>query len=152
MSGFESDKPTPVAAPLLGDTRLTMIGNLARSLQQELSDIGPRVVAMLNQAFLADPAAIHALMCNRVPCNEQLADDPYVIVDCSGVVGIEQPHVGALGLINGVLLALDQPDVVALVFTDVLVDAVEGRRQFLGFKLIPRNDDFYASKTSGEIS
>ncbi len=62
-------------------------------------------VDVLNRAFESDPSAIHALMCNRVPCNGTLAGDPTIQV---GIAPVEGPNyiVGTLGLING-LLGLD---------------------------------------------
>jgi len=66
-----------------------------------------KVIAMLNEAYRRDPLAMHALMMNRVPCSDQLADDPCVVVDTPGIAYGEPVHlVGALGLINGVLNAL----------------------------------------------
>lgn len=36
---------------------------------------------MLTAAYLKDPAAMHALLTNRVPCNQPLADDDFVVVE-----------------------------------------------------------------------
>jgi len=54
------------------------------------------VLERLNTAFKADPAALHALICNRVPCNEALADHSTFTVD----TGMYGHNAGALGLIN----------------------------------------------------
>ncbi len=87
------------------------------------------VVDLLNNAFKSDPSAIHSLMVNRVPCNEQLVDDPFIVVDKPPVLTGEYFQVGALGLINGVLGCLGMPRV-ALTYGEK--DA-EGRSKILGF-------------------
>lgn len=64
-------------------------------------------VRVLNEAFVADPVAIHALQCVRIPCSNALADHPTVIVDNARHAGRpEQSTVGLLGLLNGVLEAM----------------------------------------------
>lgn len=63
-------------------------------------------VSVLNSAYAADPAAIHALICNRVPCNLALADHPTIPVETNRVATGETFSVGALGLVNGVLEAI----------------------------------------------
>lgn len=85
---------------------------------------------VLNMAFKADPNAMHALICNRVPCNRSLADDPFVQVDESPVLPDGNFQVGALGLVNAVLAANDLPRVAAK-FSDEKDS--EGRAKFLGF-------------------
>lgn len=62
-------------------------------------------VRALNDAFAADPAAMHAMMCNRVPCNQALADHPSVVVTELPMLKAAAPQyaITALGLINGVL-------------------------------------------------
>jgi hypothetical protein len=69
-------------------------------------------VAALNEAFARDPQAMHALLTNRIPCNRDLADDPFVVVEVNRVLDDAQT-VGALGLVNGVLSATGQPLVAA---------------------------------------
>jgi hypothetical protein len=93
-------------------------------------------VDTLNSAFLADPNAMHALVCNRVPCNQQLADHPTVVVDENRTLGADGcATVGALGLLNGVLVAIGLPLVVAK-FVEADEDWQEiygARRRFAGF-------------------
>lgn len=62
-------------------------------------------VRALNDAFAADPAAIHSLLCNRVPCNQALADHPSVPVTTLPMLKAPNPQyaITALGLINGVI-------------------------------------------------
>lgn len=84
----------------------------------------------MNRAFTSDPDAIHALMVNRVPCNQKLADDPTVVVDKS-MVNPNGWSVGVVGLINGILGDLGLP-LLASKWSDE-VDA-EGRHTLLGFQ------------------
>ncbi len=86
-------------------------------------------VEALNIAFKADPNAIHSLICNRVPCNQFLADDKYVQVEAPPVLADGNFQVGALGLINAVLAANGLP-LVAVKFSDKDTD---GRSKILGF-------------------
>jgi hypothetical protein len=87
-------------------------------------------VEALNMAFKADPNAIHSLMCNRVPCNQFLADDQFVQVDAPPVLPDGNFQVGALGLVNAVLAANGLP-LVAAKFSDEKDS--EGRSKLLGF-------------------
>lgn len=86
-------------------------------------------VAALNMALHADPGAVYALLSNLVPCNRQLADDPHIPVRRVEVLEGEHFELGALSLINGVLLANGLP----------MVEAKwegEGReRKLVGFQL-----------------
>jgi hypothetical protein len=60
-------------------------------------------LVLLNACMALDPKAMHALIESRVPCNDALADHPTVqVLSVDG-----QPHVGILGLING-LFGTDQ--------------------------------------------
>ena len=69
-------------------------------------------VRILNEAFVADPAAIHSLLCNRVPCNQTLADHPSVVVDVAEHVGSQAfATVGLVGLLNGVLEPQEKTDI-----------------------------------------
>jgi hypothetical protein len=89
---------------------------------------------ILQRAFKADPNAMHALTVNRVPCNQALADDPDVIVDNPPVLGRTHFSVGMIGVLNGILHAVDLPRVAYKL--DDEVDA-EGRYRFLGFCDVP---------------
>lgn len=62
----------------------------------------------LHSAAVADPAAIYALQANRVPAGQGLVDHPHVICEHSPPLldGSTVPMTGALGLINGVMLAM----------------------------------------------
>lgn len=89
---------------------------------------------ILQRAFEADPNAMHALTVNRVPCNQALADDPDVIVDNPPVLGRTQFSVGMIGVLNGILHAVDLPRVAYKLSDEV--DA-EGRHRFVGFCDVP---------------
>jgi hypothetical protein len=101
-------------------------------------------VDALNAAFAADPNAIHALLCNRVPCNTELADDPHVVCETTPPLGDakETYHVGALGLINAALTASGLPRVAAK-YSDTTDEY--GRAALLGFVEYPT-----ASKIPGD--
>lgn len=86
-------------------------------------------VRVLNRAWAADQAAIHALVCNHVPCNQALADDPTIVVDPNHFMP-GRATLGAIGLLNGVLAEAGMP-LVALKWSDER-DA-EGRATLLGF-------------------
>lgn len=93
-------------------------------------------VDALNAAFAADPNAIYALLCNRVPCNAELANDPHVVCEATPPLGDTQEtyHVGALGLINAVLTANGLPRVAAK-YSDTVDE--HGRATLLGFVEYP---------------
>lgn len=60
-------------------------------------ELAQKIVDMLNGVLETDKPAIAALMSNRVPCTETLADHPTIQV-------VEQDdgfHVGLLGILNG---------------------------------------------------
>lgn len=89
-----------------------------------------KAVEVMQSAFEADPNAIHALTCMRVPCGKALVDHPTVLVDRSPVLGRDLAQVGVMGLINGILSAMGQP-LVALKFDDEQDEF--GRHKLLGF-------------------
>jgi hypothetical protein len=72
------------------------------------------VIALLNEAFMLDPAAIRALVDHRVPCNKELANHPTIQCGTAeswrkrrpkdhGVAENTVYVVGLLGLLNGIL-------------------------------------------------
>lgn len=85
---------------------------------------------VLNKALEKDPNAIHAIIFNRVPCNESLADDEFVRVILAPTSSLISYQVGALGLINAVLAAHNLP----IIYVE-LSDGVDqhGRKQILEF-------------------
>ncbi len=86
------------------------------------------ILTYLNDAFKADPNAIHVLFANRVPCNMTLADHPLVqVAENRALMGVgDNFTVGSLGVINGMLTALGY-DKIAMSFT---TDTIP---QFIGF-------------------
>lgn len=104
---------------LLSDTAI-------RDMQPDES-VTAAAIDVLNRAFAADPAAIHSMLCVRIPCNRALADDPTVVV--------EPGHVGytldVMGLINGLLSELGQP--LISTYTDDEPD-LDGTHRLLGFR------------------
>ena len=74
----------------------------------------------LTRAFVADPEAVKKLFEFRVPCNQQLADDPMVIVNDEGDGTFT---VGLLGIINGIITDIQlrnkcDVELVASVYSD----------------------------------
>jgi hypothetical protein len=55
------------------------------------------LIAFLNEVARIDPQALRALIEQRVPCGDALADHPSVQVDAS----TSPAHVGLLGILNG---------------------------------------------------
>lgn len=92
-------------------------------------------VRILNEAFAADPVAVHSLCCNRVPCNDALADHPTVQVESAVAAGQpERAHVGLIGMLNGVLEPMTGARV-AMLWADPELPG--GRPQLIGFKVYP---------------
>lgn len=83
---------------------------------------------VMNRAFAADSEAVHAMLCNRVPCNMTLADDPTIVVATS-VVSEGQFNVGLVGFINGILDEMGLP-LLGSKWSDPKED---GTRTLLGF-------------------
>lgn len=62
-----------------------------------------KMLSVLNEAMSLDPEAIHALMCNRVPCNTNLMEHPTIGVITAPLGERKAYAVGAMGLLNGVI-------------------------------------------------
>ena len=91
-----------------------------------------KVLDLLNGAFKADPAAIHALVCNHVPCNSGIADHPTIQVSVNKVTdGTEYFHVGTLGIVNGIIDELTGRRI-CVMFSEP--DPTTKRCTMLGFK------------------
>lgn len=60
-------------------------------------ELAARVVEFLNELLKLDRPAVAALIANRVPCNEELANHPSVQVAAQH----GGYHVGMLGVLNG---------------------------------------------------
>lgn len=84
----------------------------------------------LQAAFNADQNAIYALISNRVPCNESLANDEYIIVGQAKGLSNGNWQVGVMGLVNAVLAANNLP-LVAVVFNDG--DDIDDEPKMTGF-------------------
>jgi hypothetical protein len=60
------------------------------------------ILDTLNEAYSADPAAIHSLCFNRVPANRKLLNHP--TIQCQQLPATNRPvTVGMLGVLNGVI-------------------------------------------------
>ena len=93
------------------------------------------VVRVLNEAFAADAAAVHALLCNRVPCNKALADHSTVQVMETPTAG-KFPAVGTIGLLNGAMEVLTGERIASVWEPDsVPVGGEVPRNVFAGFRV-----------------
>ena len=106
----------------------------ATSPRRKLARVGSMrllgvVLATLNEAYKSDAAAIHALICNRVPCNKRLADHPTVQVELNAVASGKSYAVGMLGVLNGVVEKLTGERVAAS-FGE---PDKNGKRKLIGF-------------------
>ena len=100
---------------------------MKRELDLELAQI---VVDFLNELAEIDRPAVAALIANRVPCNEELADHDTVQVSAQHG-GF---HVGMLGLLNGLCGAKeDSAGVIGAIFED---GANGGYRDLLRFEVL----------------
>jgi hypothetical protein len=70
-----------------------------------------KVVDSFNEAFKHQPAALRALLFNRVPCWFPPEDKSTLVLDSIDPDGTQ--WLGALGLVNGVLEALGLPRMAA---------------------------------------
>lgn len=106
----------------------------ARAVVLQSFELG---LAAMNQAYTADHAALHALVCNRVPCNQALADHPTILVDTNKVTPTETYAVGMLGVVNGVVEAMSGKRIAA-VFTGA---DEQGRCRLIGFTAYMHRSD-----------
>lgn len=86
------------------------------------------ILNALNRAFKADKIAIHSLICNRVPINFELVNDPYIVVDPSYVIN-NRFTLSPLGIINGLLIEAGSNEIISLIFNE--------DNECLGFGKIP---------------
>ena len=89
-----------------------------------------KALEVLNSAYQADPAAIHSMVSNSIPCQGvALRDHPWGVVgDSYAVPG--SYTVSTLGLLNGVVHALTGKRV-AMSWSDTKDE--NGRFKFIGF-------------------
>lgn len=96
-------------------------------------------VELMNRLFRTDPNAVHALLINRVPCNEEFSNDPDVPVDNVRVFSDPMYQVGALGLINGILSANGQP-MIAVMWSERDADGCSKMIGFCEYTEVKRYD------------
>ena len=85
-----------------------------------------QIVDLLNEAFTLDPGAMHALVANRVPCNQKLGAHPTIQVEARQKAFFS---VGMLGILNG--LAMKEHETIEILFSG------DEPPQFMGFRLKP---------------
>lgn len=104
--------------------------------EQEIDQlVAERVLKIMNEAIALDKAAISALIFNRVPCNEALANHPTIAVG-SRWGGYT---IGLMGILNG----LCGTQKIAAQFGVDEVDTITG--DLLNFKLNKEVKDVYES-------
>lgn len=82
------------------------------SLEAKRSDDNP-TLTLLRRLFAGDPNAITCLLTQiYVPCNQSVVDDPHAVAHATPCDVLPQSFMlGALGLINGILVANGLPEV-----------------------------------------
>jgi hypothetical protein len=92
-------------------------------------------VDYLNDLCDCDVAAMHALVCNRVPCGEALADHE----SCQVLPQSDSFFVGMLGVING-MFGTDENGYgqIEIVFRD---SPEKNWNDFIGFRVRPNETD-----------
>lgn len=94
------------------------------------TDIVSSVLGCLNDAFARDPATLATICAVRHVCNRDLVDHPHIPVEpCAAVPG--NAVLSVLGLINGVLAALELP----LVCQEWSEPGPNGARRMTGFRI-----------------
>lgn len=98
--------------------------------------VAKHVIKFLNEAFEADPVAIHAMICHKMPCNDKLKNHPSIQVDLSSVTDTPYYNVNFMGILNGILDPLIN-DFVQIKWEEV---EDEGRFKIVGFELYSGRD------------
>lgn len=102
--------------------------------------LAERIVALLNEAFESDFAALQTLMCTRVPCNLELANHPSIQIGETLTDRGDFYHLGTLGLINGLLR--DGRYQVAMAWEPVETAFNElNTSRLVGFRVVEFNED-----------
>jgi hypothetical protein len=95
-----------------------------------MMDATEKLIERLNEAFALDRGAMHAMMCNRVPCNSQFAEKSFADCYQSRVFEGGMFTVDAMGILCGALavLGLDR------IAPDFSEPDASGRKTLLGFR------------------
>lgn len=101
-----------------------------RLYQQEMMRT---VIGVLNEGFKADPNAMHAMIVNRVPCNQAMVDHLHVVCDKSPVLNGDHYQVGMGGILAGICTAAGLP-IIATEWGDEVDE--DGRKKIVGFCLL----------------
>jgi len=75
------------------------------------------IVRVLNRAFELDPNAVHSLICNRVPCNAELAQESgFSAMRPTALLGTERlcHQIGITNILDGLTDALGIPRIVVI--------------------------------------
>lgn len=100
-------------------------------MTEEKKDITETFLEVLNRALETDRNAIQWLFTYRVECNQELAEDPTIQVRSRDDT---KCSLAVIGLLNGILSALDGNAVNIAMEVEVDFDSTEYIRRFLKFK------------------
>lgn len=108
-----------------------------RNSRPERQEASPETVAQrgldaLNSALLTDPGAMYALITNRIPCTQALADDPFLVVSKLPTGTPDEFFaIGMGGVLAGLFDAMGLPKIA----TEWSDDTDElGRKRLVGFR------------------
>jgi hypothetical protein len=69
-----------------------------------MKDAPERIASRLNDLLEKDPKAVQSLLENRVPTNRAVAESESFVVTADGTdEGYENPRIGLLGVLNGLV-------------------------------------------------
>lgn len=92
------------------------------------------VIAMLNEIHQLDPELTTNMVLHRFPCNEGVKNHKTVQAHCYGDASVENPKVGIVGLLNGIL-GIDSNH-----FGPVAANFEKDGGPLLGFKMTDTDD------------
>ena len=104
----------------------------------DTTELEESILRTLQSAFDADPSAMRSLVVNRVPCNQELADHPSIVVSDVPIPGPPRFEVGLIGVIVGLMCDAGCRRVVGWKFDKPAEDSPD-LAKFLGFALVERN-------------
>jgi len=90
------------------------------------------VIAMLNEIQQLDPELMTNMVLHRFPCKTEIRDHKAVQAHCHGDASLDNPKVGLIGLLNG-LIGIDRNHFGAIAAE--FKNRGEDPRPLLGFKL-----------------
>ncbi len=105
----------------------------------DMQQIEETILATMQTAFEADPGAMRALVVNRVPCSQALADHASIVVSPIPVEGPARFELGAVGLLVGIMSDMGCQRVIAWKFEKCDGEAPDQQMKFVGFALVDKS-------------